>query len=374
LNGALHLSNLIQLLYKKALQPFLFGLDAENAHNVAVQGLKFFEKIPGAFDLFGSQFVVRDPRLEVTVRSMVCPNPVGLAAGFDKGAELFQILPSLGFGFLELGTITPKPQEDHLKPRVFRSKARQALVNRMGFNNPGLEVVRRRLLKGKSERPVPIGINIGKGFQTPLEEAHKDYLHCFENSYPLADYFVLNVSSPNTPNLRALQEMEPIRKILKLISAKAKSLAGSAGEAPKPVFVKVAPDNSGETLEEIVRTAVEFNVGIVATNTTTELSLLGPKWANEKGGLSGKPLKEKADAVLRRVYRISRGAIPIIGVGGVFSAEDAYEKIRLGASLVQVYTGWIYEGPNLIPAINRGLLKLMQRDGFARLQDAVGTA
>jgi len=342
---------------------------------MAVQGLRFFEKWPGSLEFFQSQFVIHDPRLEVMVRTLTCPNPVGLAAGFDKALEVFPILPYLGFGFMELGTITPKPQKGLEKPRLFRNKARKAILNRMGFNNPGLDAALHRFEKGRRKKlTVPMGLSIGKGVNTPLEVADNDYLHCLGKAYSLFDYVVLNVSSPNTPYLRALQAVSPLRKLLTQVSKTVQNIAQSTGEPSKPVFVKISPDDSDEMLEAVVRTAVECNLGIIATNNTIEPHLLGPKWAHEKGGLSGRPLKDKANAVLKRVYQLTRGAIPIIGVGGIFSAEDAYEKIRLGASLVQVYTGWIYEGPLLIPNINRGLLKLMERDGFKRIQDAVGTA
>ncbi len=376
MNGVHPLPNLIQLLYKKALQPFLFRFDAEEAHHLAVKGLRFFEKLPGSLAFFENQFVVSDPRLEVNLRTLTCPNPIGLAAGFDKAMELFHVLPSLGFGFLELGTITPKPQHGQTQPRLFRNRDRQALLNRMGFNNPGMDAALKRFQKKRScqRMRVPLGLNIGKGMQTQLEHAGEDYLVCLEKGYPFFDYFALNVSSPNTAELRTLQSADLLRNLLKNVTEKVHSLANPLGEAPKPVFVKISPDNSDDALEAVVRAAVEFHVGIIATNATTDTTLLGPKWANEGGGLSGRPLMAKANGTLKRVYQLSKGAIPIIGVGGVFSAEDAYEKIRLGATLVQVYTGWIFEGPNLIPAINRGLLKLMERDGFKRIQDAIGTA
>jgi dihydroorotate dehydrogenase len=320
-------------------------------------------------------FQVKDPRLACSLRALEFSNPVGLAAGFDKNAELLNVLPDLGFGFIEVGTFTPLPQEGQKKPRLFRLKKDRALLNRMGFNNPGVRVAAQRLKENLAEgRKCPIGANIGKGRDTPIEEAVEDYLTGLENVHPVSDYIVLNVSSPNTPNLRNLQRQDHLSVVLNAVVAKNRALAEAKGEPPKPIFTKVSPDCSDEEIEDICHLAVDLGVGLIATNTTIDYSLLSKTSHELVGGVSGKPLLSKANRVLKKLRAATKGVVPLIGVGGVFSAEDAYEKIRLGATLVQVYTGWIYEGPSLVPDINRGLLKLIERDGFKNIQEAVGTA
>lgn len=316
--------------------------------------------------------MVDDPSLEVKIKTLECPNPVGLAGGFDKGAELLNVLPHLGFGFLEVGTLTPLPQSGQEKPRLFRYKAQKALVNRMGFNNPGVKVAAERL-KSRQETGVPVGVNIGKGRETSIDEAVEDYQIAFDAVAPHADYVVLNISSPNTAALRELQGVRYLTRILNKIGEQNRRLAEKEGRAPRLLFVKVAPDNTDQVLEEIVRACIDANAGIIATNTTLDHSSLGKSARKETGGLSGKPVHELSNKCIRKIYQWSKGVIPIVGVGGIFTAKDAYEKIRLGASLVQVYTGWVYEGPGLIPKINKGLLEFMERDGFRRIQDAVGT-
>lgn len=372
MNGARFLPNLIQALYHNAFQPLLFNLDAETAHNFAVKILKLSKNVPLSLDLVGHSLRVDDPSLNVTLKTLNCPNPVGLAGGFDKGAELLNVLPYLGFGFVEVGTLTPLPQSGQERPRLFRYKAQKALVNRMGFNNPGVKAAAERL-RFRKEGSIPVGVNIGKGRETPIDEAVEDYLIAFDAVAPYADYVVLNVSSPNTAALRELQSVKHLAVILSKVAAQNKKLAESEGKPPRPLFVKVAPDNSDDVLEEIVRTCVDTGVGIVATNTTLDHSSLGSKAKKETGGLSGKPVHQLSNACIRKIYQWSKGVLPIIGVGGIFTAKDAYEKIRLGASLVQVYTGWVYEGPGLVPKINKGLVEFMKRDGFKRIQDAVGT-
>lgn len=367
------LSKLIQALYKTAAQPFLFGFNPESAHNWAVKRMRELDSIPLAKDVFEHVLRVDDPALHVKLHSLNCPNPVGLAAGFDKSAELINILPSFGFGFIEVGTLTPLVQEGQKKPRLFRLKKEKALINRMGFNNSGVKAAAERLAnREKRSVFVPLGINIGKGRNTILEEAVDDYLTAFEHVYPYADYVVINVSSPNTPGLRDLQAAEHLRVILKCLANKNKELAEKSGDPIKPLFTKISPDLHEESLVDMAQMGVELNVGFIATNTTTDQSVLHTH-LKENGGISGKPLKEKSNKILKRLYQLTKGVVPIIGVGGVFTAEDAYEKIQLGASLVQIYTGWIYEGPGLIPKINKGLLKLMKRDGLSHIREAVGT-
>jgi dihydroorotate dehydrogenase len=331
------------------------------------------EKIPLAQDLLNRYFCVNDPRLKVSIGTLTCPNPVGMAAGFDTTGELAGILPSFGFGFLELGTFTPLQQEGQRRPRLFRYRKEKALINRMGFSNPGIKAAA-EMLKEKinKDHRVPIGINIGKGRNTPLDEAVDDYLTAFEVAFPHADYVAVNVSSPNTPNLRDLQAAKHLKAIMSRLVDKNRALAEAMGEPPKPIFTKVSPDLHEETLEEVAQVGLELGIGIIATNTTIDHSSLKNR-RKEEGGLSGRPLREKSNHILKRLYSLTKGAVPLIGVGGIFSAEDAYEKIRLGASLIQIYTGWIYEGPGLLPKINRGLLRLMERDGIKTIKDAVGT-
>lgn len=375
LTGVPLLPNLIQAFYKNLIQPFLFGLDAETAHNLAVKSM---EQMGNARVLLDAAihpvFNVVDDRLAVSIRSLNCPNPVGLAAGFDKNAELLRVLPSFGFGFVEVGTLTPLRQEGQKKPRLFRIKQDRALVNRMGFNNPGVKAAAERLKKNwETDHKIPVGVNIGKGRDTPIEEATEDYLAALDHVHAYADYIVLNVSSPNTPNLRSLQQIDYLSGILRKVVEKNRCLAEQAAEAPKPVFVKVSPDCSMEELEEIAHLSVELGTGLIATNTTVDYSVLQHGKKHHEGGVSGAPLRTKANNVLKKLRLATKGVVPLIGVGGIFTAEDAYEKIRLGASLVQVYTGWVYQGPSLVPEINKGLLKLMERDGFKNIQQAVGT-
>lgn len=362
--------SLLAPLYRKIVRPVMFSMDAETAHEVATKALVSAGRLPAVPGLLSAALDVRDRRLEVSIRSLTCPNPVGLAAGFDKNAELLDILPSLGFGFAELGTFTPLPQEGQKRPRLFRYRKERAVVNRMGFNNPGVKTAAERL-SARTARRMPVGANVGKGRETPLEEAADDYFTALRHVVDVADYLVLNLSSPNTPNLRQLQHFEPLEKILRGAADIVRASAEAAGHPPKPLFVKVSPDNPPEMIEDIGRLCVDLGCGVVATNTTVDHGALsGPR---EQGGMSGRPLRHKSNAVIKKLRQVTRGVVPIIGVGGVFSAEDAYEKIRLGASLVQVYTGWIYQGPTLVPEINRGLLRLLDRDGFKTIKEAVGS-
>lgn len=335
--------------------------------------MKGLKGVPGGKTVLTHGLVVNDERLGVRLGSLKFPNPVGLGAGFDKFAEVVPLWPHLGFGFVELGTFTPLPQSGQDFPRLFRFPEEKAIINRMGFNNPGIKVAAKRIEHARgSAFPIPIGINIGKGKATPIEGAVHDYMDGFDTLFSVGDYFTVNVSSPNTPQLRELQQIRYLREILTAIKENNESMAAMRGWEPKPIFVKVSPDNSLSDLEEIVSLVMEFKGGVIATNTTVDHSMLKEKTPPE-GGLSGRPLKKRANETLKRVFALTKGAVPIIGVGGVNSAEDAYEKIRLGASLIQVYTGWIFEGPDLVPNINRGLLRLMERDGFKSVKDAVGT-
>ena len=299
-------------------------------------------------------FKIESQKLERELFGLKFPNPVGLAAGFDKDAKLFRQLANFGFGFIEIGTLTPKPQSGNPKKRLFRLKKDSALINRMGFNNGGvMEAVERLKQNPLGANHVLIGGNIGKNKTTPNEEAVNDYIFCFEALFDYVDYFVVNVSSPNTPNLRALQEKEPLTELLNTLQN-----INNSKEIRKPILLKIAPDLSNEQLLDIIEIVSSTKIdGVIATNTTIDRDGLISENKKEIGGLSGKPLSDRATEVIRFLSEKSNHAFPIIGVGGIHSPEDALEKIEAGASLVQLYTGFVYEGPGLIKRINRELIK-----------------
>lgn len=337
-------------MYKALIRPILFCFDPEKVHHFTFTLIRLVCKIPGIPGLLRSLYAVQDERLERKLFGLTFKNPVGLAAGFDKDAKLFNELSNFGFGFIEIGTLTPKAQEGNPEKRLFRLKEDGAIINRMGFNNDGVEEAVRRLKRNKG---VLIGGNIGKNKTTPNDIAVKDYLICFEALFEQVDYFVVNVSSPNTPNLRALQDKEPLTELLNVLKSQ-----NTKSQNPKPILLKIAPDLSDVQLLDIIDIVSETQIdGIIATNTTISRDGLqsGPK--TEAGGLSGKPLAKRSTEVIRFLAEKSNKAFPIIGVGGIHSAEDALEKIEAGADLVQLYTGFIYEGPKLIRSINKEILK-----------------
>lgn len=339
----------------KLVKPLFFTMDAERAHHAVTGGLKTFHKVWGAKKLLKQAFVFEDPSLEREVFGLKFKNPVGLAAGFDKNAEYVEEFSNLGFGFLEIGTVTPKPQMGNDKPRMFRLPKDGALINRMGFNNQGVEVAAMRLRYFTNRNGLIIGGNIGKNKDTPNENAVNDYLICFDKLFDVVDYFVVNVSSPNTPGLRELQEKEPLKKILNALQGRNKSNA-----KPKPILLKIAPDLTNSQLDDIVEIVQETQIaGLIATNTTisreglySEASLI-----NEMGGVSGKPLTARSTEVIRYLSDKSNRSFPIIGVGGIYSAGEAFSKMQAGASLVQVYTGLVYEGPGLVKDICKKLVE-----------------
>ncbi|HBT09177.1 MULTISPECIES: quinone-dependent dihydroorotate dehydrogenase [Leeuwenhoekiella] len=335
-------------MYKSIVRPLLFKFDPEGVHHFSFRSIKLLSKL-GLTRLATSFFQVEDKALERKVFGLKFKNPVGLAAGFDKDAKLYQELSDFGFGFVEIGTLTPKPQPGNPKKRLFRLKEDQAIINRMGFNNGGVEAAVARLKKNKN---VLIGGNIGKNKVTPNEEAFNDYKICFEALYDYVDYFVVNVSSPNTPNLRALQDKEPLTKLLAGLQELNKLKGG------KPILLKIAPDLTDEQLLDIIDIVKTTQIaGVIATNTTISREGLKSENRAEAGGLSGKPLKDRSTEVIRFLSVKSNRAFPIIGVGGIHSAADALEKLEAGASLIQLYTGFIYEGPGLIKRINQEILK-----------------
>ena len=335
------------------LKPFLFSLDPEKAHNLSFKSIKAAYKSGMGESFFGKHRLL-DKRLEKEVMGIKFPNPVGLAAGMDKDATLFREFGKMGFGFVEVGTVTPRPQPGNPKPRLFRLVEDRALINRMGFNNHGLEAMKSRLKAPRGS--LVVGGNIGKNKDTPNEKALDDYLICFEGLFDYVDYFVVNVSSPNTPNLRELQGKEPLKKILGALQH-----ANSTKKNRKPIMLKIAPDLGEGQLDDIVEIVKETGIdGVIATNTT--ISREGLKAEQAKldeigaGGLSGAPLSDRSTEVIRELAAKSGKSFAIIGVGGIFSAEDAMAKLEAGADLVQIYTGFVYRGPSLIREINQKLL------------------
>lgn len=341
----------------KLLRSTLFFFDAEKVHYFTTGMLRFSLSVPGGKSLFKKLFIVTDSRLKKTVFGLTFDNPVGLAAGFDKNATMYNDLAYCGFGFIEIGTLTPKGQSGNEKPRLFRLKEDEAIVNRMGFNNDGVEIAVEQLKNRKTK--IIIGGNIGKNKVTSNEDADSDYLIAFNVLHPYVDYFVVNVSSPNTPNLRALQEKEPLMKLLQALKDE-----NSTKKIQKPILLKIAPDLTNEQLDDIIEIVQTTKIdGVIATNTTIERSgLKSSKEIVEKigaGGVSGKPLTKRSTEVIRYLSEKSDKSFPIIGVGGIHSPEDALEKLDAGAALIQLYTGFIYEGPGLIKRINQAILKRM---------------
>ncbi|WP_020536684.1 quinone-dependent dihydroorotate dehydrogenase [Lewinella cohaerens] len=343
------------MLYTKLLKPLLFRLAPEQAHHLTVKLLETSLMIPGVSAIMRNQYHLVDTRLRRQCFGIDFPNPVGLAAGFDKDGRYFHAMSNLGFGFIEIGTVTPRPQGGNPQPRLFRLPKDKALINRMGFNNEGVDALVERLKKGRPEGVV-IGGNIGKNKDTPNEKATDDYLICFEKLFPYVDYFVVNVSSPNTPNLRDLQEKEPLTKLLSTLQQRNKEEA-----SPKPILLKIAPDLTDGQLDDILEIAKATELaGIIATNTTisregletntTEVSTIG------NGGLSGAPLRKRATEVIRYLAEHSKGELPIVGVGGITSGQDAVDKLAAGACLIQVYSGLIYAGPTLVKDICKAVL------------------
>ena len=339
-------------MYKLFIKPILFFFDPEWVHYRVFDFLRFMYKIPGMGILIRSVYQVKDQRLEKKLFGLTFPNPIGLAAGFDKDAKLYKELSNFGFGFIEIGTLTPKPQAGNPKKRLFRLPQDNGLINRMGFNNEGVEVAIERLKKNKG---ILIGGNIGKNKITPNEDAVLDYTLCFEALFPYVDYFVVNVSSPNTPNLRALQEKKPLTDLLNTLQK-----LNQETNKPKPILLKIAPDLSDEQLLDIIDIVkISQTAGVIATNTTLSREGLQSEYKNEMGGLSGEPLKERSTEVIRFLAEKSDNAFPIIGVGGIHKPEDALEKLAAGASLVQLYTGFVYEGPGVVKRMNKAILKNM---------------
>ncbi len=348
--------------YSSIIRPILFRAEPETAHELGIKALElglaapFYQKEPDWLEpteLFGLKF----------------SNPLGMAAGFDKNGVVVDQLAQLGFGFVEVGTVTFRPQLGNPKPRMFRLPADQALINRLGFNNEGAEVVAERLRKLK--RRCVVGVNIGKNKDVPNEEAVENYLASFDVVHPIADYLAVNISSPNTPNLRKLQQADSLDELVSALQRRNDQLGH------KPLLVKIAPDLIDAEIESCVDVCRRYGVdGIIATNTT--ISRKGLKTRDVEalgaGGLSGKPLASRSDEVISKIYRYSGGTIPIVGVGGIFTSEDAFRKIAAGASLVQAYTGFVYGGPRFADDVLTGLAAKLREHGFSSVQQAVGSA
>ncbi len=341
-------------MYKLLIRKFLFLFDPEEVHYFTFSLIRFSSKIPGFSSLFRGLYLVNDKRLETEVFGLKFKNPVGLAAGFDKDAKLYSELSDFGFGFIEIGTLTPVGQDGNPKKRLFRLKEDSAIINRMGFNNGGVQEAVTRLKKNKN---VLIGGNIGKNKLTPNENATQDYEICFEALFDYVDYFVVNVSSPNTPNLRELQDRKPLTELLQTLQNK-----NLAKQKQKPILLKIAPDLTDPQLLDIIDIVNETKIaGVIATNTTLSREGLHSENKDEAGGLSGKPLTNRSTEVIRFLSDKSNKSFPIIGVGGIHSAQDAIDKLNAGASLIQLYTGFIYEGPKLVRDINKEILKKLKQ-------------
>lgn len=334
----------------KLVKPILFSLDPEEAHHLVSGGLRSFCKVWGGKRLLKSIYAYEHPKLARNVFGLTFKNPIGLAAGFDKNAAFVEEMDALGFGFVEIGTVTPKPQPGNERPRLFRLVNDKALINRMGFNNQGVDVAANRLRHLKKHTSIVVGGNIGKNKTTANEDAVKDYIVCFDTLFDVVDYFVVNVSSPNTPGLRALQDKEPLMRILNALQQRNQKEGIS-----RPILLKIAPDLTDGQLDDIIAIVQETGIaGIVATNTTVgREGLKDVRKASEAGGLSGVPLTKRSTDIIRYLSTHSNHTIPIIGVGGIHKPEDALEKLDAGAALIQLYTGFIYEGPALIKQIGK---------------------
>lgn len=355
------------------IRPLLLAMDPERAHRLAMKLLAAASRRPLLSGSLAAKVRVAAPRLETDAFGLRFPNCVGLAAGFDKDGEALPALAAIGFGFLEAGTVTPRPQPGNPPVRLWRVPDQRALINRMGFNNGGAAALTARLSADRPLLPVPVGVNIGKNRDTPAERAADDYVRCLEMVYPVADFVVVNVSSPNTPGLRALQDAAALDELLAAVAAARRRLAAAPGSEPRPLLVKISPDLGPAELDAVIEAAVRRGVdGIVATNTTVRRPGLAGPAAARPGGLSGAPLLHLSNRVVAAVHRRTGGRLPVIGVGGIMSAQDAYAKIKAGASLVQVYTGFVYGGPGFVGRLVRELDVLLARDGFQHVKEAVG--
>lgn len=366
-------------LYQRWLKPFLFRHDPEEIHHKTLSALANIGRSPTLCDLLRE--VLDVPQLPTSVSGLNFPNPIGLAAGMDKNGLAIPSWAALGLGFCEIGGVTRYPQPGNPTPRLFRAPSSEAIINRMGFNNLGADAICSTLSKSTLSKSNPLGINLGKSKRTPLEEAHSDFAYSFEKLWPFGDFFVINVSSPNTPGLRELQDKDSLRTILKsLVDVNTRmSTEQPTVSGGKPLFVKIAPDLSFTAIDDVIDLALAFNLaGIVATNTTITRpsspdGAPEPKVYREIGGLSGKPLRQKSTEIIRHISDHTQGKLTLIGVGGIDCAESAWEKISSGADLCQIYSGLVYKGPGMIGSIVKGISNQLVLHGFKTLADAVGS-
>lgn len=334
----------------KLVRSLLFLFDAEFIHEISTKLIKLYNYIPFVSKLLRKNYLISDKLLEKEVFGIKFPNPVGLAAGFDKNASFYNDFRNFGFGFIEIGTVTPLAQEGNPKKRIFRLSKDKALINRLGFNNYGIRRIKKNLDK---KRNIIVGANIGKNSFTKNEEAYKDYLKCYNELYPYADYFAINISSPNTKGLREFHNKSLLEPLIEKITS-----LNFRKPNPKPILLKISPDLSFNELDQIIEIVLDYKIdGIIATNTSISREGLISKNKHEAGGVSGKPINKRSNEIISYISKKSNKAFPIIGVGGIMSAADAVEKIKSGADLVQLYTGFIYKGPSLIKKINNLLLK-----------------
>jgi dihydroorotate dehydrogenase len=358
------------MFYEKIVRPLLFKLyskDPEIAHGKALALLKFIGEREGLARLIEKFTSVEDPRLEQEIFGLKFKNPVGLAAGFDKNAIAIRGIAALGFGFVEVGTVTPAQQKGYPRPRIFYLPQDGALINRMGFPNDGADIIAQRLNRIKKKVPIPLGINLGKSATTPLERAAEDYISPLEKLYPYGDYFVVNISSPNTPGLTRLQEKEYLDTFLSTLKRGIDELTKNTGRR-KPILVKISPDLNKKQINELLEICLDRGIdGLIAVNATNSREGLSVP-TKLKGGLSGKPLWQKAIEIVRHIVEYTRGEIPIIGAGGIFTAEQAYEMLKY-ADLIQIYTAIVYRGPLIVKTINQGLIRVMEKDGFKNISE-----
>ena len=375
----------------RQLRPLLFSGDAETAHERMLSSVEMVSKIPGVIPFLRWQFRKESPVLHTKLFGKTVNNPIGLAAGFDKDGRIYPALFALGFGFVEIGTVTPLPQAGNLKPRIFRLLEDQALVNRLGFNNQGVQKLVEKLDLGTKKISTEeadminqsseqhekfssgmLGINIGKNGDTSLEKAREDYVSALSALHPFADYFTINISSPNTEGLRRLQEKQMLRELLESVCSRRDKLDQNHIRKT-PLLVKLSPDLDDQGLQNCTGVIKEFPIqGVIATNTTLDRQQLKSSQKIEQGGLSGKPLKERSTEVVRTLFQELGNEVTIIGTGGIFNGTDAYQKIRAGAAAVQIYTALIYEGPGLVRRIKQELSELLERDGFNCVTDVIG--
>lgn len=353
------------------LKSILHQFDPEWVHEQTLALCSKIQTIPGFQSLLTRGFFFEDPRLRVSIGNLNFPNPIGLAAGFDKNGIAVPLLQTLGYGHIETGTVTPQAQPGNKKPRLYRLHSDEALINRMGFNNLGIDFLSGRL--ENIERRIPIGVNLGKNKQTPLDRAYNDYILGMKRAWTVADYFTINISSPNTPNLRSLQQENYLYSFLEKIIKARDELAQRSGKL-RQIWLKIAPDLNDHEMEVVSQVSLKLSIdALILTNTTLSRKGVRDLHQTQSGGLSGRPLFTLSNSVLNKMYRLTEGLIPLVGVGGIFTAEEAFRKISLGASLVQIYTGLVFAGPAIVKTIKKGLIRILNQKNLKQIIDWVGS-